>query len=64
MDIGYEIQRLDRKIQRLERKIQTCVAQMEELKRMQARIMNGPLQMTEGKMGSRDIPREDRQPPM
>lgn len=62
MDIGYEIRRLERQVKRLERNIKMCQEEITGLKGDLRRPMQP--QERQGHRETRDIPRENRQPPM
>lgn len=64
MDTGYEIKRLEKRIERLDKKIGQCLAELEQIKKMQAQGVSRMPQAGTGQTGKRDLPREDRQPPM
>lgn len=64
MDTGYEIKRLEKRIERLDKKIGQCLAELEQIKKMQAQGVSRMPQAGTRQPGKRDLPREDRQPPM
>lgn len=64
MDTGYEIKRLEKRIERLDKKIGQCLAELEQIKKMQAQSVSRMPQAGTRQTGKRDLPREDRQPPM
>ncbi len=65
MDIKYELERLDRKIRRLEKNVKLCREQIGKIRMEQekATVPQAETGQKEKKNG-RDIPRENRQPPM